>query len=440
MVYGGDNMQFVMNCLSVNKKGNLSMGGCDLKDIAAEFGTPAYVMDEATIRNNCRAYTDSIKKYYGGNGIALYASKALSCKYMYRLVKEEGMGVDVVSGGELYTALAAGFPADKIYFHGNNKTDDELELALKNGIGRIVVDNRYELDRLNAMAEKMGMIQEIMFRIKPGVDAHTHSFIQTGQIDSKFGAALETGEADELVGYAVTLSNVRLVGFHCHIGSQIFELEPFELTAKVMMNFVGDMKEKYGLETDVLNLGGGFGCKYVETDTPIDYGEYMRAVSEVVKACAVERNVKLPYIIVEPGRSIVAEAGLTLYTVGSVKEIPGIRTYVAVDGGLGDNPRYILYQAEYTAVAVENPLDENKKPVTIAGKCCESGDLIGENMPLSEVKPGDILAVLTTGAYNYSMSSNYNRIPKPPVIMIKDGKPTVAVRRETYEDVIRNDI
>ena len=433
-------MQFVMDCLSVNSKGNLAIGGCDLLDIAKEFKTPAYVMDEEKIRNNCRAYTNSIKEYYDGNGIALYASKALSCKYIYKIAMEENMGVDVVSGGELYTALAAGFPADKIYFHGNNKTDDELEYAVKSGVGRIIVDNRFELDRLNTIAKNIGVCQDIMFRIKPGVDAHTHSFIQTGQIDSKFGAALETGEADEITGYAITLENVNVVGFHCHIGSQIFELEPFEHAAKIMMNFIGDMRDKYGLEVKELNLGGGFGIKYVETDTPIDYGEYMRAVSEVVKDCAKERNLKLPFIVVEPGRSIVADAGLTLYTVGSVKEIPDVRTYVAVDGGMADNPRYILYQAEYTALSVENPLAEDKKPVTIAGKCCESGDLIGENMPLCDVKPGEILAILSTGAYNYSMSSNYNRIPRPPVIMIKDGKPVVAVRRETYEDIIRNDM
>ena len=433
-------MQFVMDCLSVNSKGNLAIGGCDLLDIAKEFKTPAYVMDEEKIRNNCRAYTNSIKEYYDGNGIALYASKALSCKYIYKIAMEENMGVDVVSGGELYTALAAGFPADKIYFHGNNKTDDELEYAVKSGVGRIIVDNRFELDRLNTIAKNIGVCQDIMFRIKPGVDAHTHSFIQTGQIDSKFGAALETGEADEITGYAITLENVNVVGFHCHIGSQIFELEPFELAAKIMMNFIGDMRDKYGLEVKELNLGGGFGIKYVETDTPIDYGEYMRAVSEVVKDCAKERNLKLPFIVVEPGRSIVADAGLTLYTVGYVKEIPDVRTYVAVDGGMADNPRYILYGAKYSAVVAKNPLAEDKKPVTIAGKCCESGDLIGENMPLCDVKPGEILAILSTGAYNYSMSSNYNRIPRPPVIMIKDGKPVVAVRRETYEDIIRNDM
>lgn len=433
-------MQFVMDCLEINGKGHLQMGGCDLLDIAKEFKTPAYVMDEAVIRKNCKTYTDSIKKYYNGNGIALYASKALSCKYLYRIAQDEGMGVDVVSGGELYTALKAGFPAEKIYFHGNNKTVDELTFALKSGVGRIVVDNPYELDTLNSLARDKGVCADIMFRVKPGIDAHTHSFIRTGQIDSKFGAALETGEAEEMVKRAIALDNVHLVGFHCHIGSQIFELAPFELAAETMMNFIGDMHDKFNFETEELNLGGGFGIKYTDEDSPINYGEYMRTVSEVVKDTAAKRGVKLPFIIVEPGRSIVSEAGLTLYTVGGVKEIPNIRTYVSVDGGMGDNPRYILYQSEYTAVLANNPAKEPKKPVTIAGKCCESGDLIGENMMLPEVKPGDILAILSTGAYNYSMASNYNRIPRPPIIMIKDGKPVIAVRRETYDDIIINDL
>ncbi len=433
-------MQFIMDCLSVNNNGNLAMGGCDLKQVASEFGTPSYVMDEAVIRNNCRAYVNSIQEHYDGNGLALYASKALSCKYIYRIINEENMGIDVVSGGEMYTALKADFPAEKIYFHGNNKTDDELRLALSNDIGCIVVDNKFELVHLNDIAKEMGKCPKIMFRIKPGVDAHTHSFVMTGQIDSKFGVALETGEAEEIVALSLSLDCVTLVGFHCHIGSQIFELEPFEKTAEVMMNFIADIKDKYGFEAKILNLGGGFGVKYTQNDTPVNYCEYMKAVSKIVKETAKKRNLSLPFIIVEPGRSIVAEAGLTLYTVGTVKEIPDIRTYVSVDGGMADNPRYILYQSEYTAMAVENPAATDLKPVTIAGRCCESGDLIGENMLLPEVKSGDILAILSTGAYNYSMASNYNRLPKPPVVMIKDSKPVLAVKRETYDHLIKNDL
>lgn len=433
-------MQFVMDCLSVNEKGNLQLGGCDLKAIAKEYGTPAYVLDENTIRKNCRAYVDSIKKYYDGNGIAIYASKALSCKYMYNLIAAEGMGADVVSGGEIYTALTAGFPADKLYFHGNNKSVEELEFALKNGIGRIVVDNELELTRINEISEQLGICANVIIRITPGVDAHTHEFIRTGQIDSKFGATLENGEADEITALASSLKNICLKGYHCHIGSQIFELAPFEHAAEIMMNFIGDMKDKYGVEADELDLGGGFGIKYVDSDTPIDYGEYMRAVSVVVKRVASKRGLKLPFIIVEPGRSIVAEAGLTLYTVGTIKDIPGIRKYVSIDGGMGDNPRYILYQSEYTVLSAENPQAPQNDVITLAGKCCESGDLIGENMKTSEFKTDEIVAVLSTGAYNYSMASNYNRIPRPPVIMVNDGKAKAVVRRETYEDLVRCDL
>ncbi len=433
-------MQFVMDCLSVNEKGNLQLGGCDLKAIAKEYGTPAYVLDENTIRKNCRAYVDSIKKYYDGNGIAIYASKALSCKYMYNLIAAEGMGADVVSGGEIYTALTAGFPADKLYFHGNNKSVEELEFALKNGIGRIVADNELELTRINEISERLGICANVIIRITPGVDAHTHEFIRTGQIDSKFGATLENGEADEITALASSLKNICLKGYHCHIGSQIFELTPFEHAAEIMMNFIGDMKDKYGVEADELDLGGGFGIKYVDSDTPIDYGEYMRAVSVVVKRVASKRGLKLPFIIVEPGRSIVAEAGLTLYTVGTIKDIPGIRKYVSIDGGMGDNPRYILYQSEYTVLSAENPQAPQNDVITLAGKCCESGDLIGENMKTSEFKTDEIVAVLSTGAYNYSMASNYNRIPRPPVIMVSDGKTKAVVRRETYEDLVRCDL
>lgn len=433
-------MQYVMNCLSVNEKGRLQMGGCDLKQLAEEFGTPAYVIDEETVRQNCRAYVDSINKYYNGNGRAIYASKALSCKYMYRLINEEGMGADVVSGGELYTALAAGFPAEKLYFHGNNKTPEEIEYALKSGVGRIVADNVTELEKINRIAKKLNKTAEILIRITPGVDAHTHSFIMTGQIDSKFGAILETGEAEEIVVLADSMENIKVMGLHCHIGSQIFDLEPFEHAAEIMINLIADIKEKHNIEIKELDLGGGFGVKYTGEDNPVDYGDYMRAVSVVVQETAKKRGIELPFIIVEPGRSIVAEAGLTLYTVGTIKEIPGIRTYVSVDGGMCDNPRYILYQSEYTAVSVENPTAEADKVITLAGKCCESGDLLGENMHTSDFKVGEVIAIQSTGAYNYSMSSNYNRIPRPPVIAVKDGKASIAVRRETYEDLVRCDV
>lgn len=433
-------MQFVMNCLKVNEKGNLSLGGCDLKKIAQEYGTPAYVMDEETIRENCRIYTRSIKEHYDGKGLVLYASKALSCKYIYQIMKEEGMGVDVVSGGELYTALEAGFPADKIYFHGNNKTVDEIDFALQQGVGRIVVDNEQELEIINRLAKQKGQTAKILFRIKPGIDAHTHSFIKTGQIDSKFGVALENGEAEEIIKTAHQMSNIAVVGVHCHIGSQIFELAPFELAAEKLMHFIADLKDQYDINIQEMNLGGGFGIKYVEEDTPIDYDRYIMAVSKVVKKIAGERAIELPAILMEPGRSIVAPAGLTLYTIGAIKNIPEVRTYVSVDGGMGDNPRHIMYGSEYEAVLVEKPLDEKTENVTIAGKCCESGDILVRDAKLPVMKSGDLLAVLATGAYNYSMASNYNRIPRPPIVMVQNGKSKLAVRRETYADLVRNDL
>lgn len=433
-------MQFIMDCLDINQQGHLAMSGCDLTEVAKEFGTPAYVLDENTIRNNCRLYTESIKEHYDGRGCAIYASKALSCKYMYKIIAEEDMGIDVVSGGELYAALSAGFPADKIYFHGSNKTPDELEYAIENNIGRIMVDNELELTRISEIGKKLSKTVNIIIRITPGVSADTHDFIKTGDIDSKFGITLENGEAEKVVVLASKTDNVCLKGIHCHIGSQIFDIEPFCHAAEVMMDFISNIKEKHGIITEELDLGGGFGIRYTDKDNPVGLGEYMRDVSVVIKKLADEKNLDLPFIIVEPGRSTVAEAGLTLYTVGTIKEIPNIRTYVSIDGGMTDNPRYILYGAEYTAISVENPTAPQDKTVTIAGRCCESGDMIGENMPLNDVKTGEILAILSTGAYNYSMSSNYNRVPRPPVIVIKDGKPTVAVRRETYEDMLRCDL
>ncbi len=433
-------MDFVMSSLSVGDNGNLAIGGVDVAEIAKEYGTPAYIMDENQIRSNCRVYNKAMEEYYGGNGIVLYASKALSCKYIYRVMKEENMGIDVVSGGELYTALKADFPSEKIYFHGNNKTDDELKMALESGVGRIVVDNVFELETLNKMAGEMGVTADIMFRIKPGIDAHTHSFIRTGQIDSKFGVALETGEAEEIIKTASEMPNVNVVGVHCHIGSQIFDLAPFELAAEKMMNFIGDMRDKYNISLRELNLGGGYGIKYTEQDTPIDYDKYIQAVSKVVRGISEKREISLPYIVMEPGRSITAETGLTVYKVGAVKEIPDIRTYVSVDGGMGDNPRYILYESEYEAVRVHEPLAEKTLTATIAGKCCESGDILIKDAKLPEVKAGDLIAVLATGAYNYSMASNYNRIPRLPIVMVKDGETRLAVKRESYDDLIMNDL
>ena len=431
---------FVSDCLEINKKGHLTIGGCDTVELAEKFGTPLFAYSEDQIRKNCRDFVSSIEENYNGNGMVLYANKAFSCKYMCRICKDEGMGLDVVSGGEIYTAKSAGFPMEKVYFHGNNKTDAELRLALESGVGRIVVDNIFELKRLDKIASEMGKKAKILFRIKPGIDAHTHSFIRTGQIDSKFGFALETGEAMQAIYEALKYDSVELVGLHCHIGSQIFDIDPFEHAAEVMLNFMAEIKAKLGIEFPELNLGGGFGIKYLESDKPKPFTEYMKRVSKVVKSECEKLGLKTPFILIEPGRSIIGAAAVTLYTAGAVKEIPDIRTYVSVDGGMTDNPRYILYQSKYEALVANKANEERREIVTLAGKCCESGDLLGESMPIQKVEAGDIIAVLSTGAYNYSMASNYNRIPRPPVVMIKNGESILAIKGESYEDMMRNDL
>ncbi len=419
---------------------NLTIGGVDTVELAQKYGTPLYVLDENKIRENAKLYVDSIQKYYGGKGMVLYASKAMCIKELCRIVESENMGIDVVSGGEMYTAYSAGFPMEKVYFHGNNKTVSEIKMALDFGVGRFVVDNEYELSLLSKLAKEKGKTANVLFRIKPGIDAHTHDFVKTGQIDSKFGVALETGEAIEIVKKAANTENINYCGVHCHIASQVFEAQPFCEAAEVMMRFIKEVKDVCGITTKELNLGGGFGTAYTENDTPIEYDKYMEAVSKVVHNMAEELDVELPFILMEPGRSIVAAAGITLYTIGGVKVIPDIRTYVSVDGGMADNPRYILYQSEYTFEIAGKVNEPKTDIVTIAGKCCESGDLLGENVKLQKAEVGDILAVLTTGAYNYSMASHYNRIPNPAVVMVKDGQSRVVVNAETYDDILKNDI
>ena len=431
---------FVSENLNVNAAGHLTVGGVDTLELAKEYGTPLYVMDEQVIRNSLKLFHDSMNKFYNGNGEVHYASKAFSCMEMCRIVASEGDGLDVVSIGELYTAVKAGFPMEKIGFHGNNKTDEELEYAVEVGVGHIIVDNISELHRLEKIAEKTNAQPKIMFRIKPGIDAHTHDFVKTGQIDSKFGFALETGEAIEAVKEAISCKNVSLYGIHCHIGSQIFDIAPFEEAAKVMLSFIAQIKAETGYVIKGLNLGGGFGIKYTEKDDPVPFETYLERVSGVVKIECEKLGLSLPKMFIEPGRSIAGPAGITLYTVGSRKEIPNIRTYVSVDGGMADNPRYILYGSEYDAVVANKAAMERNERVTIAGKCCESGDLIGENMPLQHAESGDIIAVCATGAYNYSMSSNYNRLQKPAVVFVNKGVSRIAVRRETLEDIIGNDV
>ena len=426
--------------LNVNEKGHLTIGGMDTVDLAAEYGTPAYILDENVIRENCRTYRRAAEEYFGKGALPLYASKALCFAAIYKIAAEEGMGIDCVSGGELYTAKLAGFPAERIYFHGNNKTDRDIKDAMDMGVGTFVVDNFDELYAISDAAAARGMTQRILLRITPGIDPHTHRAISTGSIDSKFGSAIETGQAMEIVKAALSAKGIELAGLHCHIGSQIFDIEPFSEAADIMVRFIAEIKRECGFEISELNLGGGLGVRYTEYDREIDYAAAIRDIASVVTGYCQANGIKMPRVILEPGRSLVAAAGITLYTVGSVKKIPDFRTYVSVDGGMPDNPRYALYQSQYTALIANRAAEAKTQRVTLAGRCCESGDLIGEDMELQEARRGDILAVLVTGAYNYSMASNYNRIPRAPVILVKDGKARVAVRRETYADLTKNDV
>lgn len=429
--------------LKINGKGHLEIGGMDAVDIAEKFGTPLYVFDEAHIRNMMRTYKNTIEKEYGGNGLVLYASKAFSCTVVYAIAKQEGIGVDVVSGGELYTALKAGFPAEKIYMHGNNKLVRELEFALDNGIGNIVVDSYREADILDKLAAERNIKQNVLLRINPGVEAHTHAFVQTARTDSKFGFSVADGAAKAVTGHVLSKKNLVLKGYHCHIGSQIFEKQSFVLAANKVMDFIASVKSELGFEAVELNVGGGFGVWYNNEDPKLklaDYADYLKALISAVKAKAKEHSLKLPYLLIEPGRSIVAEAGVTLYTVGAVKDIKGIKKYVAVDGGMFDNPRYVLYQSKYTVLLANRANEPCIEKVSVAGKCCESGDLIAVDVPLPEAHSGDILAVLTTGAYNYSMASNYNRNFIPAAVLVADGKAEYIIKPQSYEDLTRNDV
>lgn len=433
-------MNLLYKHLSVNENGHLAIGGMDTVELAQTFGTPAYIMDEDAIRHQMRAYLTAARSYFGADALPLYASKALCFTGIYRIAAEEGMGVDCVSGGELYTARRAGFPAERIYFHGNNKTDRDIDNAMDMGVGTFVVDNTDELLALEAHAAARGITQRILLRITPGIDPHTHKAIRTGSVDSKFGSAIETGQAMAIVKLALEQKHLRTVGFHCHIGSQIFDTDPFSAAADIMVRFIASVKSECGFEAEELNLGGGLGVPYTEYDREVDYAAAIRDMAAIIHGYCDTHGVRMPRVILEPGRSLVAAAGITLYTVGSVKEIPGFRTYVSVDGGMPDNPRYALYQSTYTALIANRPDAPRDCRVTVAGRCCESGDLIGEDMPLQTAHRGDILAVLTTGAYNYAMASNYNRLPRPPIILVKDGEARVVVRRESYEDLCRNDL
>ncbi|MEW6573879.1 MAG: diaminopimelate decarboxylase [Bacillota bacterium] len=419
----------------VSNTGHLEIGRVSALTLAREFGTPLYVIDEALFRDNCRRYL----KAFGPDNRVVYAGKALLCTAICRLVEEEGLYLDVVSGGELHTAVHAGFPPERIYFHGNNKSAEEILQGLRTGVGRWVVDSVYELKVLNRLAGEMGVEASVLLRLTPGIEAHTHEYIRTGQIDSKFGLAIETGQAQAGVRQALALPHLNLVGLHCHIGSQIFELEPFCDAARVMVKFAAEVRAETGWTLGELDLGGGLGICYISGDNPPAIEEYAAAVLESVREAAAAFGLPLPRVVVEPGRSIAGPAGTTLYTVGVVKEIPGVRIYVAVDGGMNDNPRPALYQARYEAALANRMNEESTTTVTVAGKCCESGDILIYNTRLPYPVPGDILAVPATGAYNYTMSMNYNRLPRPAVVLVRDGQAEEIVTREDFADLLRND-
>ncbi|MBE6541193.1 MAG: diaminopimelate decarboxylase [Ruminococcaceae bacterium] len=424
----------------VNSVGHLTIGGIDSAELAKEFGTPSYFLDTDAVRDMCRMYKKAFAEYFGERSVPVYAGKALCYKGIYKLIAEEGLGADCVSPGELYTANAAGFPMDKVFFHGNNKTDADLELAISLGTGHIVVDGLDELSSLDRIAGEMGVKQHILLRITPGIDPHTHKKIVTGNVDSKFGMAIMTGQAFEFVKAALETKNLILDGFHCHVGSQIFDIEPFTEAADIMLAFVAKISAEYGYTAKMLNIGGGFGVRYTEDDPEIDYVKNIRDLgAEIDKMCALY-GIEKPMILMEPGRSIVAAAGCTLYTCGTVKTVNGFRSYVSVDGGMPDNPRYTLYQSQYTILNASHADRTPDFECTIAGRCCESGDLLAEGISIAKPERGDIIATLVTGAYNYSMSSNYNRLPKPPIIEIACGEAKIAVKRETYEDIISHDI
>lgn len=423
----------------INEKGHLEIGGCDVADLAAEFGTPLYIVDEALVRQRASEYVEAFKAS-GLRFQVAYASKAFSVMAMCAIAEQEGLSLDVVSDGELYTAMQAGFPAERIHFHGNNKTPEEINMALDAGIGCFVVDNFMELQLLNALAGDKGKKVNILLRITPGVEAHTHDYISTGQQDSKFGFDLGNGAAKQAIQEALALPNLVILGVHSHIGSQIFEVEGFRMAVDKVADFAVAIRNELDLTFKVINLGGGFGIRYVEGDTPLPISEYVAAITGAIKSNFTKAEFPLPEIWVEPGRSMVGDAGTTLYTVGTSKHIPGVRKYIAVDGGMTDNPRPALYQSKYEAVLANRANDAAEETVSIAGKCCESGDMLIWDLELPKAENGDLLAVFCTGAYNYAMASNYNRIRRPAVVFVKDGQADLAVKRESLENIVCNDV
>jgi diaminopimelate decarboxylase len=422
----------------VNNQGHLCIGVCDVVDLATEFGTPLYLFDEFTLRHKCREFKKEFSKYRPDT-LVIYASKAFLNKALALIIKEEGLGLDVVSGGELYIAHSVNFPPDKIYFHGNNKTPEELKLALDWGIGRVVVDNFYELELLNELAKKRGIRQDILFRLTPGVDPHTHQYTTTGTLDSKFGFPITTGQAEEAVSQAMSASNLNLLGFHFHLGSQIREIKPYELAIEIVLCFAQKVTAKYNFQASEFNIGGGFAVQYTLDSEVPSVADYAQTTSNKLNDLTSTLKLDHSKLIVEPGRAIVGQAGIALYTVGAIKEIPSIRKYVCVDGGMSDNIRPALYGAKYEALVANTASEPEQNLVTIAGKLCESGDILARDINLASVSPGDVLAIPACGAYSLPMVSNYNGLPRPAIAMAREGEAHLIRRRESYQDLINRD-
>ena len=420
------------------KNNVLHIGGISTLDLVKEYKTPVYVIDEEQVRQRCRGYREAFK-VESGNKVA-YAGKAFLTLAMCQLIASEGLCLDVVSGGELYTAYKSGFPLDKVFFHGNNKTVDEISMGVELGVGTFVADNFYEIDKINEIAKKFNKVQKIFLRVTPGIEAHTHDYIKTGQVDSKFGFTLLNNKTLLAVKKVIALSNVELIGLHCHIGSQIFEIQPYRDVVEVMLSLIKGVKDETGYLIKELDIGGGFGIYYKEGDAPVETEKFCEAILETAEAKIKELGISMPTLIIEPGRSIIGNSGTTLYTIGSIKDIPNVRKYVSVDGGMTDNIRPSLYNAEYECAIANRVVSNWNEVVTISGKCCESGDILLNDVTIPESYSGDVLAVLCTGAYGYSMSSNYNKIPKAPVVFVKGGKSKLVCRRETYEDIIDKEL
>jgi len=423
----------------VNKQGHLLIGGCDVVDLANEFGTPLYLFDELTLGHKCREFKDEFGKHYPDT-LVIYASKAVLNKALALIFKEERLGLDVVSGGELSIAHSVDFPLDKVYFHGNNKMPEELNMALDLGVGRIVVDNFYELEMLNKLAKKRGISQNILLRLTPGVDPHTHQYTTTGTIESKFGFPLATGQAEEALNQALSASHLNLLGLHFHLGSPVSEIQPYELAMELVLRFAREMGKKFDFNIGEFDIGGGFAVPYTADSRVPTIGEYARAITDKLNSLVSGLGLNRPRLIVEPGRAIVAQAGVALYKVGAVKEIPGIKRYVCVDGGISDNIRPALYGAKYEALVANKALESEGNMVTIAGKLCESGDILVQDVNLAAARPGDIIAIPVCGAYSIPMASNYNALPRPAIVMVKEGRARLIRRRETHQDLMSLDL